>query len=116
MLARPSYSTTNVPRQGAGFLTHFPQQHLTPPVVARCREKFQADITSLTRAKEELEIEYSLLIDKLKQATCDKHLLGDEIEGLRARFDEATKDYVSSPTLPVANWRHSRALIYHERG
>lgn len=32
----------------------------------------------------------------LLQVTCDKHLLADEIEGFRARFDKTTKDYVSS--------------------
>jgi len=58
------------------------------------REKFKAEIDALARAKEELEIEYSLLVDKQKQAKAEKALLGEEVEALRGRFDKATVDYV----------------------
>jgi len=64
------------------------------------REKYKGEIDALARAKEELEIEYSLLIDKQKQAKAEKALLVEEIEALRGRFDKATVDYVRSLVPP----------------
>lgn len=64
------------------------------------RAKFQEEIRSLERAKNDAAVEQAFVMDKFRQMKSENDRLQSELDAFRKRLGNATEDYVGALCLP----------------
>lgn len=68
----------------------------TDCAVFACRAKYQDEIKQLEKAREDLQLEQTFLLDKFRQLRAENDRLKAEVDAYKGRLNHATQDYVSS--------------------
>lgn len=64
-----------------------------------CRAKFQEEVKQLEKAREDLQLEQTFLLDKFRQLRAENDRLKAEVDAYKGRLNHATQDYVRIRTI-----------------